>query len=106
MLRRRTRLEALVEELDRLPPARRARRIAQVSDRIADAEQDEDDLDETARDALVDETTAAYELDRLRAEVAALGDLAAHVGRVREDGRDSKLVSRSARAWSGRNSTR
>ena len=91
--RRRTRLEELVEELDRLPPARRVRRLAQISGRVADAEQDEDDLDEAAREALIDETTAALELDQLRAEVAALGDLAARVGRVREDGRDSKLVA-------------
>ena len=93
LLRRRTRLEELVEELDRLPPAQRARRLAQISGRIADAEQDEDDLDETSRDALIDETTVALELDQLRAEVAALGDLAARVGRVREDGRDSKLIA-------------
>ena len=93
LLRRRTRLEEIVEELDRLPPARRARRLAQLSGRVVDAEQDEDDLDEAARDAIIDETTAALELDRLRAEVAALGDLAARVGRVREGGRDSKLVA-------------
>ena len=91
--RRRTRLEELVEELDRLPPARRAKRLAQISGRVADAEQDEDDLDEAARDTIIDETTAALELDRLRAEVAALGDLAARVGRVREDGHDSKLIA-------------
>ena len=91
--RRRTRLEELVEELDRLPPARRARRLAQISGRVADAEQDEDDLDEAARDTIIDETTAALELDQLRAEVAALGDLAARVGRVREDGHDSKLIA-------------
>ena len=54
---------------------------------------DEDDLDETSRDALIDETTAALELDQLRTEVAALGDLAARVGQVREDGCDSKLIA-------------
>ncbi len=91
--RRRTRLEELVEELDRLPPARRTKRLAQISGRVADAEQDEDDLDEAARDTIIDETTAALELDQLRAEVVALGDLAARVGRVREDGHDSKLIA-------------
>ena len=45
LLLRRTRLEESVEELDRLPPDRRAKRFAQIfSDRIADAEQDGDDL--------------------------------------------------------------
>ncbi len=91
--RRRARLTDLVDELERLPPARRARRLAELAGRLADAEQDEDDLDETARDALADETTAAAELDQLRAEVAALGDLAARVGRLRDGGRDSKLVA-------------
>ena len=44
LLRRRTRLGELVEELDRLSPARRTRQLAQLSGRIVDAEQDEDDL--------------------------------------------------------------
>ncbi len=91
--RRRKRLADLVEELERLPPARRALRLAQLAGRLADTEQDEDDLDETTRDALTDEATAALELDRLRTEVAALGDVAARVGRLRDGGRDSKLVA-------------
>ncbi len=91
--RRRAKLADLVEELDRLPPARRAKRLAELIGRLSDAEQDEDDLDENDRDALLDETTAATELDRLRAEVAALGELTAHTGRVRDSGRDSKLVA-------------
>ncbi len=91
--RRRAKLNALIEELDGLTPAQRAKRLAQISGRLADAEQDEDDLDEAARDTLADEATAAVELDRLRAEVGALGDLAARVGRVRKSGRDAKLVA-------------
>lgn len=93
LLRRRARLTRLVEELEGLTPAQRARRLAQLAGRLADAEQDEDDLDENARDALIDGATAAVELDRLRAEIAAVGDLAGRVGRVREGGRDSKLVA-------------
>ena len=93
LLRRRTSLTRLVEELEGMTPAQRARRLAQLAGRLADAEQDEDDLDEDARDALLDGTTAAAELDRLQAEIAAVGDLAARVGRVRESGRDSKLVA-------------
>ena len=93
LLRRRTRLTDLVDELERLPPSQRARRLAQLAGRLADTEQDEDDLDETARDALIDETTAAAELDQLRTEIAALGDVAARVGRLRDSGRDSKLIA-------------
>ena len=93
LLRRRTKLTDLVDELEALSPAQRARRLAQMAGRLVDAEQDEDDLDEAARDALVDEATAALELDQIRTEVAALGDVAARVGRVRDSGRDSKLLA-------------
>ena len=93
LIRRQNRLGQLVEDLGSLPPAWRARRLAQISGQVADAEQDEDDLDDAARDALIDETTAALALGQLRAEVAALGDLATRVGRVREGGLDSKLVA-------------
>ncbi len=91
--RRRKKLDDLLRELEELPPAQRARRLAQLQGRLSDTEQDEDDLDEAARDVLVDEATAAAELNQLRAELAELGDLVARVGRVRESGRDSKLVA-------------
>ena len=91
--RRRKKLADLLRELEGLSPAQRARRLAQLQGLLSDAEQDEDDLDETARDMLVDEATAAAELDQLRTELAELGDLVARVGRVRESGRDSKLVA-------------
>ena len=93
LLRRRTKLTNLVQELEALTPAQRAKRLAQLAGRLADAELDEGDLDEDARDELIDGATAAVELDQIRAEIAALGDLAAHVGRVRSSGRDSKLVA-------------
>ena len=91
--RRHQKLDDLLRELDALPPAQRARRLAQTQGRLSDTEQDEDDLDEAARDSLIDEATSAAELDQLRAEFAELADLVARVGRVREIGRDSKLVA-------------
>ncbi len=93
LIRRRKKLQDLVDELDALAPSERARRLAQLQGRLADAEQDEDDLDEAARDDLANDATAAVELDHLRAEVAALADLIDRVGRVRQSGRDSKLVA-------------
>ena len=89
--RRRARLRDLLADLEQLPPAARAQRLAHLAGRAADAEQDEDDLDEAARDELTGQATAALELDQLRAETAALGELAERVGRVRAGGRDSKL---------------
>ena len=61
--------------------------------RLIDAEQDEDDLDDEDRDALIDEFTAAEELDQLRAEIAALKELVEQARAVREAGIDSKLAA-------------
>jgi superfamily II DNA or RNA helicase len=89
--RRLEKQQALLMELEALPPAQRARRLAQLQGRLTDAEQDEDDLDEAERDHLTDEFTAALELDQLRSEIAALQELLARARRVRDQGADSKL---------------
>ena len=81
----------LLNELESLPPAQRSRKLAQLQGRLVDSEQDEDDLDDTDRDVLIDEYTAAIELDQLRAEIAALKELAEQSRKVREAGTDSKL---------------
>ena len=56
--------EDLLEELEGLTPAQRAKRLAALQGRLPDAEQDEDDLDDAVRDQLVDEYTAALELEQ------------------------------------------
>lgn len=81
----------LLEELESLPPAQRSRKLAQLQGRVIDAEQDEDDLDDADKDVLIDEFSAAVELDQLRSEIAALKDLAEQARRVREAAADSKL---------------
>ena len=89
----------ILHELELLPPAQRARRLAQIQGRaVDDVEQDEDDLDEAERDQLSDEFTSAIELDQLRAEIAALQELSGRAHRVREQaessqGGDSKLAA-------------
>lgn len=83
----------LLEELEGLPPPQRAKRIAAIQGRLPDSEQEEDDLDDSSRDSLVDEFTGAEELDQLRAEIAALKDVVEQARRVREHGRDSKLAA-------------
>lgn len=85
--------QALLEELENLPPPQRARRLAQLQGRTEDAEQDEDDLDEAERDLIADGFTDAIELDQLRAEIAALQELLARARRVRDQGTDSKLTA-------------
>ncbi|MGH8674810.1 MAG: helicase-related protein, partial [Burkholderiales bacterium] len=85
------RQQSLLQELEELPPHQLAKRLAQIQGQITDTEQDEDDLDEEVRDRLVDEITAAVELDQLRTEIAALQDLLAQAKRVRDHARDSKL---------------
>jgi superfamily II DNA/RNA helicase len=76
-----------------MTPSQRARRLAALQGRLPDAEQEEDDLDDAARDALVDEYTAALELDQLQREVAVLKELVEQARRVRELGNDSKLAA-------------
>ncbi len=91
--RRLERQQGLLKKLEDLPPAQRARRLAQLQRRLTDVEQDEDDLDDADRDRLADSFTAAVELDQLRAEIAALQDLLAQARRVRDRAVDSKLTA-------------
>ena len=89
--RRQQKQQDLLTELEGLSPAQRSKRLAALQGRLVDSEQDEDDLDDSDRDHLIDEYTAALELDQLRAEIAALKDLVEEARRVRESGNDSKL---------------
>ncbi|WP_347245687.1 helicase-related protein, partial [Thermogutta sp.] len=91
--RRLKKQEDLLEELEGLTPAQRAKRLAALQGRLPDAEQDEDDLDDAVRDQLVDEYTAARELEQLRAEISALKELVEQARRVRENANDSKLAA-------------
>ncbi len=86
----------LLEELEGLTPAQRAKRLSALRGRLVDSEQDEDDLDDEARDALVDEYTAAQELDQLRAEIAALKEVVEQARLVRDSASDSKLAALQA----------
>jgi superfamily II DNA or RNA helicase len=89
--RRQLKQQTLLDELEVLPPAQRSRKLAQLQGRVIDAEQDEDDLDDAERDVLIDEFSAAVELDQLRAEIAALKDVSEQARKVREAAADSKL---------------
>jgi len=91
--RRLKKQEDLLEELEGLTPAQRAKRLAALQGRLPDAEQDEDDLDDAVRDQLVDEYTAALELEQLRAEISALKELVEQALKVRENANDSKLAA-------------
>jgi superfamily II DNA or RNA helicase len=91
--RRLEKQQTLLQDLEELTPAQRAKRLAALQGRLVDAEQDEDDLDEDARDHLSDEFITAVELDQLRAEIAALQELLARARKVRDHAADSKLAS-------------
>jgi len=88
----------LLQELESLSPAQRTKRLAQLQGRLGDTEQEEDDLDDSQRDLLVDETTSALELDQLRAEIAALAEITARANRLKDKGpeADSKLAALQA----------
>ncbi|MEX2167736.1 MAG: helicase-related protein [Pirellulales bacterium] len=91
--RRLQKQQALLEELEGLSPAQRAKRLAILQGRLPDSEQEEDDLDDSAVDELIDDYTAAIELDQLRTEIAALKEIVEHARRVREHASDSKLAA-------------
>jgi superfamily II DNA or RNA helicase len=91
--RRLKKQQDLLDELEGLSPAQRAKRLAALQSRLPDAEQDEDDLDDEVRDQLVDEYTAALELEQLRTELSALKELVEQARRVRELASDSKLAA-------------
>jgi chromosome segregation ATPase len=90
--RRPKKQEDLLKELEGLTPAQRAKRLAALQGRLPDAEQDEDGLDDAVRDQLVDEYTAALELEQLRAEISTLKELVEQARRVRENANDSMLA--------------
>ncbi|MBN2133798.1 MAG: DUF3883 domain-containing protein [Sedimentisphaerales bacterium] len=89
--RRLDKQRGLLDELEALPPAQRSRKLAQLQGRLVDVEQEDDDLDDADKDVLIDEFSAAVELDQLRAEIAALKDLVEQARKVREAASDSKL---------------
>jgi len=91
--RRLKKQQDLLDELEGLSPAQRARRLAAIQGRLPDAEHEEDDLDDDVRDQLVDEYTAALELEQLRAEIAAIKELVEQARKVREQAGDSKLAA-------------
>jgi len=91
--RRHDRQRKLLEEIERLSPEQRAQRLAKLNGRLTDVEQDEGDLDESQRDALADQFTAAVELDHLRDEIAALHELVESARIVRDSAADSKLTA-------------
>jgi hypothetical protein len=62
--RRLKKQQDLLEEIEGMSPAQRSRRLATLQGRLPDSEQDEDDLDDADRDHLIDEYTAAQELDQ------------------------------------------
>ena len=91
--RRLKRQRDLLKELERLSPKERIRRLEAHRRRFSDSESDEDDLDEAERDSLLDEYTAAREIEQLREEIAALADVTEQARRVREQAPDSKLAA-------------
>jgi hypothetical protein len=95
LFRRLDKQKTLLEELEALSPAQRAKRLALIQGRPTDTEQEEDDLDESQRDLLINETTSALELDQLRTEIAALGEVVARAKHLQDKGpeADSKLAA-------------
>jgi len=91
--RRHARQQEIFEKLEAMTPAERTKHVAALQRRMPDAEIDDDDLDDEARDELVDSYLGDTELDRLAEEIAALTELIEQARKVREGATDSKLAA-------------
>ncbi|NUO19884.1 DUF3883 domain-containing protein [bacterium] len=89
--RRLLKQEALLKELEELTPEQRQKRLGKLSGRQPDIEMDEDDLDDEARDQVIDDYIGVAELDQIREEIFELQRLVDQARNVRDRAIDSKL---------------
>lgn len=100
LAKRAERLAERADELERMTPAERQRRLAELGrmpkisdDTDADPEIGYDDVDERTEDELATAVSGAHEIEALRAEVAELRQLVSQADRVRGMGTERKLVA-------------
>jgi superfamily II DNA or RNA helicase len=99
---RATRLGDQADELERMTPAERTKRLAELARRpvgdgpAGDDETDLDDADEDAEERAVTEVSAAAHIGGLRAEVLALNGLAAQADATIASGEEAKLTALQA----------
>lgn len=97
LAKRANRLSEQADMLERLSPAERAKRIAELSHQpvgaasAGDDELDLDDADEEAEELLVTEVSAAAHIEGLRAEVLELKQLVAQADATMAAGEEAKL---------------
>jgi superfamily II DNA or RNA helicase len=92
--RRAEKLSKLLEELERMSPADRRRRMAELQ-RLpgTDDETSEDDADEDVEERAITDVSVAEQLDDLRQEIDELNRLRAHAERTRGEGEEQKLIA-------------
>jgi superfamily II DNA or RNA helicase len=100
LARRAERLADRADELERMKPAERRRRLAELGampkvsdDTDTDPEIGYDDVDERTEDELATGVSGAREIEALRTEVAELRLLVSYADRVRDMGTERKLVA-------------
>lgn len=92
--RRAEKLTKLLEELERMSPADRRRRMAELQ-RLpgTDDETGEDDADEDVEERAITDVSVAEQLDDLRQEIDELNRLRAHAEQTRGQGEEQKLIA-------------
>jgi superfamily II DNA or RNA helicase len=85
------RIAARIAEVEALPPAKRAARLAELRVLDLDDEQAEDDATEQQEDSAAASVIVAETLDGMRAEIARLEQLVAQADRTIEEGEEAKL---------------
>jgi superfamily II DNA or RNA helicase len=97
--KRAERLTGQADELERLPPAERRKRLAELArPRVGDAapgddETDLDDADEDAEELAATEVSASAHIEGLRAEVVRLRTLVAQADATMAEGEERKLTA-------------
>jgi superfamily II DNA or RNA helicase len=91
--KRAERLRLRADELERLAPAERRRRLMELQVIPYDSEETTDDADEVVQEQAATEVSAAEHIDQLREEVVELGRLAREADRVMSLGEERKLTA-------------
>lgn len=89
--RRLERQKKLLQELEDMTPAQRAKKLSLIQKAEVDDELEDGDLNEDEKDQLIDEFTLAEELSFIKSEIVALSDLTDRSKKIYNLGTDSKL---------------
>jgi superfamily II DNA or RNA helicase len=93
LVSRRKRFTDILEELDRLPAAKREQRLRELRLIEVDEEVESDDAEAEEQEGIAVQATVAERMEDIRREVERLGELIEQAKRTRAAGEESKLTA-------------